>query len=252
MRKSSSSAVLLLASLLASSAFADRYELLVYSDELPKQGEAELEEVLSLARPRDRSAFPSSSLWQSHTELNYGLGKGWEIGLEAHATASGNRTKYGGLAAEVQYVADQDDNPGWYWGVRLGVGRQASFYEGDWLAAIDINPVIGYRGGNLHFVLNPSVEIPLGSSDGSTSFQPSAKASWQLNSDGGVGLEYYGDWGKLKSLTPSRQRAETLYLVWDGRASLGTINVGFGRALRSGPATPDRWVAKIGVQFDLD
>lgn len=237
---------------MASSALADRYELLVYSDDLPKQGETELEQVLSLARPRDRSGFPGSTLWQSHTELNYGLGKGWEIGLEAHATASGSRTKYGGLGAEVQFVADHDDDSGWYWGVRLGVGRQASFYEGDWLATVDINPIIGYRVGDLHVVLNPSVEIPLGSSDGSTSFQPSAKASWQLAAHGGVGLEYYSDWGKLKSLAPSRRRAETLYLVWDGRISLGPFNVGLGKALRSRPATPDSWIAKIGVQFDLD
>jgi len=242
----------LTAALQISVARADRYELLVYSDDLPGKGESEFEELLSVAKPRDISAFPGPTVWQSHTEVNYGLGKGWEIGVEGHATASGTSRKFGGLAVEVEYVDEHDEARGFYWGIRADIGRQASYYEDDWGSAIDVNPILGYRNSGFHLVLNPSLEVPLGGAKSSLSLQPSAKAAWQIPDRSEVGFEYFGDWGSLRQQFSSPQRNQTLYLVWDGQGTWGHFNVGMGKSIRTSAGTPDNWVLKLGVQVELD
>lgn len=228
------------------------YELTVYADDLPEPGEGELETIFSVAKPRPDDDLHASRVTQAQGEFGYGLAKGWALGLQIPAVDAGSTHKVEGVSIELQYVAPHDETHGGYWGLRAEIGRQSSVYENESDTSIELNPVIGYRVGNLHVVVNPSLEVPLRSESSRVTFQPSAKASWQFPQRNAVGVEYYGNWGPASSWHPPAKRDETLFAVWDKQVSFGQINVGWGKGLRPTMGSSDRWVAKIALQFELD
>lgn len=232
-------------------AVAAPYELTVYSRDMAAPGETEFETIFSLARPTSRSHL-SGRIGQMLAEVNYGIALGWEVGVQVPAVYSNQRRKVQGVALELQYVAPHDKASGWYWGIRGEVGRTASVYEDDTARSIEINPIIGYRGTNYRFVFNPSLDKALTGSETTTRFHPSAKLAMPLAAKDEIGMEYYADWGSVKKLSPSSKRDESLYLVWDKLTSFGRFNIGLGQALRPTLGSADKWVAKIGIQFDTD
>ncbi|MFG6485485.1 hypothetical protein ACG04R_02305 [Roseateles sp. BYS78W] len=231
-------------------ALAAPFELVVYSDDVAAPGEVEVETVASLAHTRAGSGLPRR-VGQVLGEVNYGIANGWAVGLELPYTYTSGRHKVEGLAVELQYVAPHDEDAGWFWGVRADVGRTASVYEAEAEAHLDVNPIVGYRGGSYRVVLNPSLESPLKRGEGPVRFQPSAKVAVRASQQDEVGAEYYGDWGPLRHPLTGSRRDETLYAVWDRQASFGRLNLGVGQALRTSGGA-DRWVLKMGVQFELD
>lgn len=232
-------------------ASAAPYELTVYSDEISATGEVEVESVMSLARPRAGTGLPGH-VWQVLGEVNYGFAKGWELGLELPAVYATGRHKVEGLAVELQYIVPHDKTQGWFWGVRADLGRIASLYEDDTALSLELDPVIGFHGAGYRIVVNPSVERPLKGKETSTRFQPSAKLAVRASEHDEVGAEYFADWGNVRKLLPGPKRDETLYLVWDKQTSFGRLNFGLGQALRPATGSADKWVAKLGLQFDTD
>jgi hypothetical protein len=226
------------------------YELVVYSDDMAAPGEMEFEAVASLARRGAGQGLPRR-VGQLLSELNYGIANGWAVGLELPFTYAAGRHKAEGLAVELQYVAPHDDDDGWFWGMRASLGRTTSLREVDAQTSLEVNPLVGYRGAGYRVVFNPSLEGPFKRSEGTVRFQPSAKIAVRTSQRDEMGAEYYADWGPLRHLLPGSKRDETLYLVWDRRASFGRLNLGLGQALRPS-GTADRWVVKLGVQFELD
>jgi hypothetical protein len=244
-------AACLLALGISTAASAAPYELAVYTDEIAAVGEVEFETVLSLAHPRAGKELPGH-VWQALGEVNYGFAKGWEVGLEVPAVYATGRHKVQGLAVELQYIAPHDKTSGWVWGVRADLGRIASLYEDDTALSLELNPIIGYRGAGYRLAFNPSLERPLRGKETSTRFQPSAKLAVRASGQDEVGAEYFADWGDVRKLLPSSRRDETLYLVWDRQTSFGRLNMGLGQALRPTSGSADKWVAKVGLQFDTD
>jgi hypothetical protein len=232
------------------SATAAPYELTVYSDDIAAPGETEFETIFSMARPRS-SSLPAR-VGQMLTEVSYGVAKDWAIGIELPAAYADRLHKVQGLAVEVQYVAPHDKTGGWYWGIRGGLGRIVSVYEDDTAMSAELNPIIGYRGLNYRVVVNPSLEKPLRGNETTTRFHPSAKWSMTATAKDQIGLEYYGDWGNVQKLLAPSMRDETLYVVWDRQTSFGRLSMGLGQALRPGSGSADKWVAKLGIQFDMD
>lgn len=235
----------------AMTAHAASYELQVYGDEISAKGEIEAESVFSVARPRSGTGL-TGHVEQFLAELNYGIAKNWEIGLELPAVYSDQRRKVEGLAVEAQYLAPHDKTGGWYWGVRADLGRVASVYEDDTAMSLELNPIIGYRGAGYRFSFNPSLERALSGKEQTTRFQPAAKFAVRASAHDELGAEYFGDWGNVSKLQPSHKRDETLYFVWDKRTTFGRLNLGLGQALRPTSGSADRWVAKLGIQFDTD
>jgi hypothetical protein len=235
-----------------STAHAARYELTVYSDDVSEKDEFEVETLFSLARPRTTPEGPSGRVGQMLTEVNYGLGHGFEIGLEIPGAYTNQQRKLQGLAVEAQYVAPHDKDQGWYWGVRADMGRVRSVYDDDSAAAIEVNPILGVRTGRWHFSFNPSVEKPLSGPNRRLSFLPSARIGYALSGADELGVEYFGEWGPLHQLLPSANRDESIYLVWEGKRSFGRINLGLGQGVRPVAGSQDKWVVKGGVRFEFD
>ncbi len=185
-------------------------------------------------------------------EVDYGLGKDWSVGLELPGVIAGQTRKLEGLALELQYVAPHDKTNGWYWGIRGDVAHQSSVYESEAGNSIDLNPIIGYRNGPVHAVLNPSLEVPFQSEEPRVTFQPAAKLTTRVAEGQELGVEYYGNWGPFSALLPLAKRDETLYAVWEKNMSFGHLNIGFGRGLHPDGGSADRWVGKVDLQFELD
>ena len=157
------------------SAWAAPYELRVYSDDIPQMGDAEVELVMSVAKPKLTDEGSHGQVFQTLVEYGYGLGNGWRIGLELPMSHVAGRHKLNGLKVEAHYVAEHNAHHGFYWGVRNDVGYSSSVYESQGSRSLDINPIVGYRWAAWHIVVNPSIEIPMSGPNKQTQFQPSAK-----------------------------------------------------------------------------
>lgn len=103
----------------------------------------------------------------------------------------------------------------------------------------------------MQIIWNPSIEVPLRRSEGSATFHPSAKLAVDLSADHAVGLEYFAQWGSVRRLSPPSRRDEMLYAVWDSKLAIGRMSVDAGRPVHSSGSV-DKWVGKVGIQFDLD
>jgi hypothetical protein len=240
-----------LTSLINPNAQAAPYALMVYSDEMSAAGETEIETRLSFAKPRS-SAVSTGLVTQTLTEISYGIAPGWAVGIEIPAVYSNSAKKLAGIAFEVQYVAPHDKSKGWYWGIRSEVGRVMSLYEDDTALSLELNPVIGFRGNHYQFVFNPSFDKPLSGKETSTQFHPSAKFSRRITATDDLGFEYYGYWGPASKLLAPDKRDEALYLVWDKRTFFGRLNMGLGQGVRLSYGSVDKWVTKVGIQFEID
>lgn len=236
---------------MASLAYAAPYELTVHSDEIASPGEIEQEYIFSVARPRADSQLPTR-IGQMLVEVQYGVAKGWIVGIALPAVYSSQAQKLQGAALEAQYIAPHSKTGAWYWGVRGEISRFASLYEDHTALSLDINPILGYRDPNYRFTVNASVEKPLVGPDQAARFHPSAKFSKRITPQDGLGLEYHSHWGALSRPLAPRLRDETLYAVWDRQAPFGRWNVGLGRPLRPIAGSADSWVVKFGVQFETN
>lgn len=231
---------------------AASYELRIYADDNPRKDEAEVELVMSVSKPKPTVDGPSGRVVQTLIEYGYGLGNGWAIGLELPTSHTQGHNKTEGLKAEVQYVANHNQTQGWYWGVRGDFGYTSTPYETQGSNSIGINPILGYRWSTWHLVVNPSIEIPMSGHSTQTQFQPSAKIAKRVTGTGQLGLEYFSSWGAISSTQPQNQRDETLYLAWDEKLTSSRLNVGLGKPLNPNGGSVDRWVVKVGINFDLD
>jgi len=237
---------------LPSVARAAPYELRVYSDDMPQKEDAEIELILSIAKPKLTDEGPRGSVFQTLVEYGYGLGNGWSIGLELPMSHVNGHNQLNGLKVEAQYVAKHDAQQGLYWGIRSDVGYTSSPYDAQGSHSVDINPIVGYRWSTWHLVVNPSLEIPMSGPNKQTQFQPSAKLARSIRGTTQLGLEYFSGWGALSALRPQRERDETLYWVWDEKLANSRWNIGLGKPLNPSGGSVDKWVMKVGVNLDLD
>jgi hypothetical protein len=233
-------------------ALAAPYELRVYSDDIPKKDESEIELIVSMAKPKFMDEGSRGQVFQTLVEYGYGLGNGWSIGLEVPMSRVEARDKLNGLKVEAQYVAEHNALHGFYWGVRSDVGYSSSAYESQGNNSIDINPIFGYRWAAWHIVVNPSIEVPLSGLNKQTQFQPSAKLARSISGTTQLGLEYFSGWGAMSAIRPQHKRDEMIYWVWDKKFASSRWNLGLGKPLNPLGGSVDKWVLKIGVNLDLD
>jgi hypothetical protein len=81
----------------ASIALSAPHELRIYSDDMPNKGEAELELLMSVAKPKATEGNLQGSVIQTLVEYSYGLGQGWSVGLQLPMSHSQGRYELMGL-----------------------------------------------------------------------------------------------------------------------------------------------------------
>jgi hypothetical protein len=228
------------------------YELTVYSDEVPKEGESEIEILSSLARINSTSLRLKGNIIQNLIEYNYGLSNQVAIGFELPSSNFHGQSKFQGLKAEIQILPDHDRNSGWYYGVRADFGYEASEYENTGSHALEVNTILGFRSKMWHFVVNPSIEKRLDAENKQSNFIPRAKILYGSNRDTKFGLEFYGSMGPLGAFYPVAQREENLYSVIEKEFSNIRINLGLGKPIHLYEQTSDAWIIKFGLNFDIE
>jgi hypothetical protein len=243
---------LLICMIAPQTSWAAAYELRVYSDDVPNQGESELEIIASVANPKPSIDGPNARVVQTLVEFGFGLGQGWSVGLELPTSHVQGIHKLEGIKAEAQYVSDHNKAHGGYWGVRSDIGYTTTPYESQGGYSIDVNPILGYRWGKWHAVINPSIETPLNQQNKRSQFLPSAKVARAMSSTQHWGMEYFSSWGAVSSVLPQQQRDETVYIVLNQKFSSSQLNIGLGKPLNPSGASVDRWVLKLGLNFDLN
>ncbi|CAM3936847.1 hypothetical protein [Roseateles saccharophilus] len=244
--RSAACAVMLVA-LCSAGAQAAPADFRVLNDDLTEAGEFGLELQGSWVRPA-RSAATPSPLLQGMAEFSYGLAPQWELSLQLPATRA-DGTWYGtGANLELTFVAPHDEAQGFYWGGRVELGRSRAVHE-DWAAGIELRPILGWRTGNWHAVLNPGLQATVSGPEREVDFEPSAKLAYRLRPDLHLGLEYFAEAGPLSHLLPSGQRRELGLITLDAKAGPLELTLGLGKGLTS---ASDRRVGKLLVSLALD
>lgn len=114
-------------------------------------------------------------------------------------------------------------------------------------AVLEVFPIFGYRTGRYHLTANPSLEFSSEGEDRGWEFSPKLKLAYELAKGSHGGLEYHVDAGKLTNLAPRARRTETAYMTFDSRFAGQKFNLAMGRGTTN---KSDRWVVRIGVEFD--
>jgi hypothetical protein len=210
-------------------------EIKVFTDELAAPG----------AHTLELHANKAASRLQLMPEYSYGVAQGWELSLQLPLAYQDASLSAAGYRAELQYVAPHDASQGAYWGFNLELARiTASGEPRFW--DLEMMPILGWRSGSWHLAANPGLTLALSGPERRLRFAPAAKAAYSSSEKSAWGVEYYLDAGPLRNWLPRDQRAELLFLAWDGKVGKSDINLGLGRGLTG---ATDRWVLKTIVEF---
>lgn len=210
-------------------------EIKVFTDELAAPG----------AHTLELHANKAASRLQLMPEYSYGVARGWELSLQLPFAYQDAGVSGAGYRGELQYVAPHDAEQGAYWGFNLELARMTRSGEPRFWD-LEMMPILGWRSGSWHLAANPGLSLALSGPERKLRFAPAAKAAWSSSERNAWGLEYYLDAGPLRNWLPREQRAELLFLAWDGKVGKSDINLALGRGLTG---ATDRWVLKTIVEF---
>ena len=232
----------------AGGAHAGDGDMRVLSDEITERGDVGLDLQLGASRrPRD-AALEQRGEIDGLVELSYGIADNWESSLQLPVTRSGGRTYANGLNLEFQYVAPHDVEQGLYYGIRIefgyaGVPGETRTWQSEW------KPILGYRSGPWHGVLNLGLQAPLGGDDKRVSAEPIVRVVRTVSRRSALGFEYQVDLGPVSQPLPRPDRSETLMAVFDTRWHKMDWTFALGKGLNA--RSPDL-SGKLLVEFELD
>lgn len=243
----------LLAALLAFWAVTARAELpdeiQVYTDDLERPGERGLElHVNTTPSGRSEPGYPGEVTTfhglRVTPEISWGLGHDMDWGIYLPFVRSADGSLYfAGPRFRAKWMPLRPEEGGT--GYFAGLNGEISFIDERFEQArrsAEIRPILGYRGTDWLFSVNPTVEFDLaGEQKGVVFFSPSAKIGRKIGNGWMLGAEYYGDLGRVSDPAPRAEQAHTLYLVVD----TAHVNFGIGR----GYDAADRWTVKAIFDF---
>jgi hypothetical protein len=229
---------------LAARAVPDDFRVL--TDELTDHGETALEVQGSVGSAG--SNLGASRQRQGLVEISYGLTENLEVSLQFLGSQENGQLRGNGVNLESQYIGPHDADQGFYWGARTELGRGRSFGEVHSIFSLEARPIVGYRFGKWHAVLNAGLRKPLSGADRHISWEPSAKLKYRFLGHNFLGAEYYVQAGQHGVVGPDGFRRKLGLLVVDTRLGAMNLNLGLGRGMNVGG---DGTVLKAVVGFDI-
>ncbi len=233
-------------------------EIQVYTDDIDKPGEFGLELHVN-ATPKGRSTpdFPGE-ITPYHglrvtPEFSYGLTKDLEAGLYMpYVRDAEGTTHFAGPKLRLKWLPVQPVEGGrrWFMGANLEYAQIASNLE-ESRYAMEVRPIIGYRGSEWLLAANPILGWALTGPDhdGKPEFTPSAKVACNVAPGIALGAEYYAGLGKINNILPHAAQSHTLYLAIDYDRKPWVFNLGIGRGLTD---ATDRWTLKAIFEIPFD
>jgi hypothetical protein len=229
-------------------------EIQVYNAEIAEVGQWTYQQHLNYApvgqtQPDVPGGFSSNRSLQGTPEFAYGITDWWEAGfyLPFAVTGSGQLLSDGAKLRSLFVVPDAAKRS-FFYGVNFELGYEMPrFASNPW--GLEIRPIVGVRNAQWEFIVNPIVDLSFGSG-GEADFAPALRLARNLGNDWFVGLEYYGDYGKIGDFLPLQQQSQQLFAVTDFKAGVVDVELGVGYGFTGGS---DRVVAKaiIGYAFPV-
>jgi hypothetical protein len=229
-------------------------EIQVYNAEIAEVGQWTYQQHLNYApvgqtQPEVPGGFSSNRSLQGTPEFAYGITGWWEAGfyLPFAVTGSGQLLSDGAKLRSLFVVPDAAKR-NFFYGVNFELGYEMPrFASSPW--GLEIRPIVGVRNAQWEFIVNPIVDLSFGSG-GEADFAPALRLARNLGNDWYVGLEYYGDYGKIGDFLPLQQQSQQLFAVTDFKAGVVDVELGVGYGFTGGS---DRVVAKaiIGYAFPV-
>jgi hypothetical protein len=229
-------------------------EIQVYNAEIAAVGQWTYQQHLNYApvgqtQPDVPGGFSSNRSLQGTPEFAYGITDWWEVGfyLPFAVTGSGQLLSDGAKFRSLFVVPDAAKRS-FFYGVNFELGYEMPrFASSPW--GLEIRPIVGVRNAQWEFIVNPIVDLSFGSG-GEADFAPALRLARNLGNDWYVGLEYYGDYGKIGDFLPLQQQSQQLFAVTDFKAGVVDVELGVGYGFTGGS---DRVVAKaiIGYAFPV-
>ncbi len=203
-------------------------DLRVLTDDLTGPGGLAVELQGSQALSRAGAAGDGATARQALLELSTGLAPQWELSLQLPATREAGTWRGTGANLELTFVAPHDEDDGGYLGWRAELGRaRPSDEPAAW--AWEWRPILGWREGSWHGVLNLGFSANASGSDTRVRFEPAGKLAWQLARPLALGLEAFVDGGPVSRLLPRRERSEIALVVADGQFGACNLTLGVGK-----------------------
>jgi hypothetical protein len=229
-------------------------EIQVYNAEIAAVGQWTYEQHLNYVpvgqtQPEVPGGFTSNRSLQGTPEFAYGITDWWEVGfyLPFAVTGSGQLLSDGAKIRSLFVVPDAAKRS-FFYGVNFELGYEMPrFASSPW--GLEIRPIVGVRNTQWEFIVNPIVDLSFGAG-GEADFAPALRLARNLGHDWYVGLEYYGDYGKIGDFLPLQQQSQQLFAVTDFKAGVVDVELGVGYGFTGGS---DRLVAKaiIGYAFPV-
>jgi hypothetical protein len=229
-------------------------EIQVYNAEIAAVGQWTYQQHLDYAavgqtQPEVPGGFSSNRGLQGTPEFAYGITDWWEAGfyLPFAVTGSGQLLSDGAKLRSLFVVPDAAKRS-FFYGINFELGYELPrFASSPW--GLEIRPIVGVRNAQWEFIVNPIVDLSFGSG-GEADFAPALRLARNLGNDWYVGLEYYGDFGKIGDFLPLQQQSQQLFAVTDFKVSVVDVELGVGYGFTPGS---DRLVAKaiIGYAFPV-
>jgi hypothetical protein len=229
-------------------------EIQVYNAEIAEVGQWTYQQHLNYApvgqtQPEVPGGFSSNRSLQGTPEFAYGITDWWEAGfyLPFAVTGSGQLLSDGAKLRSLFVVPDAAKRS-FFYGVNFELGYEMPrFASNPW--GLEIRPIVGVRNAHWEFIVNPIVDLSFGAG-GEADFAPALRLARNLGNDWYVGLEYYGDFGKIGDFLPLQQQSQQLFAVTDFKAGVVDVELGVGYGFTPGS---DRVVAKaiIGYAFPV-
>jgi hypothetical protein len=229
-------------------------EIQVYNAEIAEVGQWTYQQHLNYApvgqtQPDVPGGFSSNKSLQSTPEFAYGITDWWEAGfyLPFAVTGSGQLLSDGAKLRSLFVVPDAAKRS-FFYGINFELGYEMPrFASNPW--GLEIRPIVGVRNAQWEFIVNPIVDLGFGAG-GEADFAPALRLARNLGHDWYVGLEYYGDYGKIGDFLPLQQQSQQLFAVTDFKAGVVDVELGVGYGFTPGS---DRLVAKaiVGYAFPV-
>ena len=226
-------------------------EIQVYNAEI---GQWTYEQHLNFAavgqtQPDVPGGFSSNHSLQGTPEFAYGITDWWEGGFYIPFAVDGSgQLLSDGAKIRSLFVVPDAAKRSFFYGVNFELGYELPrFASSPW--GLEIRPIVGVRNAQWEFIANPIVDLSFGSG-GEADFAPALRLARNLGNDWYVGLEYYGDFGKIGDFLPLQQQSQQLFAVTDFKAGVVDVELGVGYGFTGGS---DRLVAKaiIGYAFPV-
>jgi hypothetical protein len=229
-------------------------EIQVYNAEIAEVGQWTYEQHFNYAavgqtQPEVPGGFSSNHSLQGTPEFAYGITDWWEGGFYIPFAVDGSgQLLSDGAKIRSLFVVPDAAKRSFFYGINFELGYEMPrFASSPW--GLEIRPIVGVRNSGWEFIANPIVDLSFGSG-GEADFAPALRLARNLGNDWYVGVEYYGDFGKIGDFLPWQQQSQQLFAVTDFKVSVVDVELGVGYGFTPGS---DRAVAKaiIGYAFPV-